>query len=301
MDMDRLYLMTVFVAVAEKESFAGAARQLGMSPPAVTRAITTLETRLSVKLLNRTTRYVRVTDVGQRYLQDARRIIIAADEADNAVIGVNASPRGHLVVTAPVLFGRMYVMPGIVDYLRKYPETEVSGMFLDRVVNMMEEGVDVGIRIGDLGDSSYRALRVGQVRRVVCASPGYLAQYGIPTTPEELLARTIVVASGLSPRADWRFQRDGSPLTLQVKPRLIVTSNDAAIEAAVEGIGLTRVMSYQIAPMLVAGDLKIVLSEFETASVPIHILHREGRHASAKIRCFIDLMAERLRADSSLA
>lgn len=299
--MDRLYLMTVFVAVAEKESFAGAARQLGMSPPAVTRAITTLETRLSVKLLNRTTRYVRVTDVGQRYLQDARRIIIAADEADNAVIGVNASPRGHLVVTAPVLFGRMYVMPGIVDYLRKYPETEVSGMFLDRVVNMMEEGVDVGIRIGDLGDSSYRALRVGQVRRVVCASPAYLAEYGIPTTPEELLARTIVVASGLSPRADWRFQRDGSPLTLQVKPRLIVTSNDAAIEAAVEGIGLTRVMSYQIAPMLVAGELKIVLSEFETASVPIHILHREGRHASAKIRCFIDLMAERLRADSSLA
>lgn len=299
--MDRLYLMTVFVAVAEKESFAGAARQLGMSPPAVTRAITTLEGRLSVKLLNRTTRYVRVTDVGQRYLQDARSIIIAADDADNAVAGINGSPRGHLVVTAPVLFGRMYVMPGIVDYLRKYPDTEVSGMFLDRVVNMMEEGVDVGIRIGELGDSSYRALRVGQVRRVVCASPAYLAEFGIPTQPEDLLDRTIVVASGLSSRADWRFQREGNPLSLQVKPRLTVTSNDAAIEAAVEGIGLTRVMSYQIAPMLVSGELKIVLSEFETAPVPIHIVHREGRHASAKIRSFIDLMAERLRADSSLA
>lgn len=300
MDMDRLYLMTVFVAVAEKESFAAAARQLGMSPPAVTRAIAALEARLAVKLLNRTTRYVRVTEVGQSYLQDARRIIIAADEADNAVVGVNAQPRGHLVVTAPVLFGRMYVMPGIIDYLRAHPETEVSALFLDRVVNMMEEGVDVGIRIGDLGDSSYRALRVGQVRRVVCASPCYLEQFGIPTEPEQLSDHTLVVASSVSSRADWRFQRQGAGLTLQVKPRLVVSSNDAAIDAAVRGIGLTRVMSYQIAPMLVSGELKIVLSEFETAPIPIHIVHREGRHASAKIRCFIDLMAARLRADSSL-
>lgn len=299
--MDRLYLMTVFVAVAEKESFAGAARQLGMSPPAVTRAIATLEARLAVKLLNRTTRYVRVTEVGLGYLQDARRIIIAADEADHAAVGVNAQPRGHLVVTAPVLFGRMYVMPGIVDYLRTYPETEVSGLFLDRVVNMMEEGVDVGIRIGELGDSSYRALRVGQVRRVVCASPAYLEQFRIPSVPDELTERTLVVASSLSSRADWRFQCEGTPMSLQVKPRLVVTSNDAAIEAAVRGIGLTRVMSYQIAPLLVTGELKIVLSEFETPPVPVHIIHREGRHASAKIRCFIDMMAARLRADSSLA
>jgi DNA-binding transcriptional LysR family regulator len=300
MDMDRLYLMTVFVAVAEKESFAGAARQLGMSPPAVTRAIAALEARLAVKLLNRTTRYVRVTEVGQSYLQDARRIIVAADEADNAVVGVNAQPRGHLVVTAPVLFGRMYVMPGIVEYLRAHPGTEVSALFLDRVVNMMEEGVDVGIRIGDLGDSSYRALRVGQVRRVVCASPSYLEQFGIPTEPEELSGHTLVVASSMSSRAEWRFQRQGTALALQVKPRLVVSSNDAAIDAAVRGIGLTRVMSYQVAPMLASGELKIVLREFETAPVPIHIVHREGRHASAKIRCFIDLMAARLRADSSL-
>ncbi|MCE3605352.1 LysR family transcriptional regulator [Massilia sp. P8910] len=299
--MDRLYLMTVFVAVAEKESFAGAARQLGMSPPAVTRAIATLEARLAVKLLDRTTRYVRVTEVGQGYLQDARRIIIAADEADHAVVGGNAEPRGHLVVTAPVLFGRMYVMPGIIDYLRAHPGTDVSALFLDRVVNMMEEGVDVGIRIGELGDSSYRALRVGQVRRVVCASPAYLDQFGIPTVPEELTGHTLVVASSMSARADWRFQCQGKALTLQVKPRLVVSSNDAAIEAALRGIGLTRVMSYQIAPMLASGELKIVLSEFETPPVPIHIIHREGRHASAKIRCFIDLMAARLRADSSLA
>lgn len=242
-----------------------------------------------------------MTEVGQSYLQDARRIILAADEADQAVAGVNAQPRGHLVVTAPVLFGRMYIMPGIIEYLSAYPETEVSGLFLDRVVNMMEEGVDVGIRIGELGDSSYRALRVGQVRRVVCASPAYLKQFGIPTVPDHLTDHTLVVAGSVSSRADWRFQRGGTGLSLPVKPRLIVTSNDAAIEAAVRGIGLTRVLSYQIAPMLLSGELQIVLREFETPPVPIHIIHREGRHASAKIRCFIDLMAARLRADSSLA
>ncbi|MEN9452497.1 MAG: hypothetical protein RLZZ369_1556, partial [Pseudomonadota bacterium] len=151
--MDRLYLMTVFVAVAEEESFAGAARRLGMSPPAVTRAIASLEDRLGVKLLNRTTRYVRATDAGQRYLDDARRVIAAADEADEAAVGINSEPRGHLTVTAPVLFGRMYVMPGIVNFLQTYPETSVSALFLDRVVNMLEEGVDVGIRIGELSDS----------------------------------------------------------------------------------------------------------------------------------------------------
>ncbi len=299
--MDRLYLMTVFVAVAEQESFTGAARQLGISPPAVTRAVAALEEHLSVKLLTRTTRYVHVTDVGQRYLSDARRIIDAADEADEAAAGVNAIPSGLLTVTAPVLFGSMYVVPGIVDYLEKFPKTEVSGLFLDRVVNMMEEGVDVGIRIGELGDSSYRALRVGQVRRVVCASPAYLSEHGVPTEPGELQGRSLIGARSLGVGGEWRFQRDGKPLAVQVKPRLTVTSNDAAIKAAARGIGLTRVMSYQVAPLLLSGTLQIVLAEFETVPVPIHILHREGRNASAKIRTFVDLMAAHLRADPSLA
>ena len=298
--MDRLHLMTVFVAVAEQESFARAARQLGMSPPAVTRAVAALEEHLAVKLLTRTTRYVRVTDVGQRYLLDARRIIAAADEADEAAAGVNGEPAGLLTVTAPVLFGAMYVVPGIVDYLEKFPKTEVDGLFLDRVVNMMEEGVEVGIRIGALRDSSYRALRVGQVRRVVCASPAYLDQYGVPAEPEELEGRSLVVSSS-GAAADWRFQRNGTPLSIRVKPRVAVTSNDAAIAAAARGIGLTRVMSYQVAPLVLSGQLQIVLSAFETAPVPIHILHREGRNASAKIRSFVDLMAARLRADATLA
>ncbi|MFN4266886.1 MAG: LysR family transcriptional regulator [Aquabacterium sp.] len=298
--MDRLYLMTVFVAVAEEESFAGAARRLGMSPPAVTRAIASLEDRLGVKLLNRTTRYVRATDAGERYLDDARRVIAAADEADEAAVGINAEPRGHMTITAPVLFGRMYVMPGIVEYLRTYPDTTVSALFLDRVVNMLEEGVDVGIRIGELSDSSYRALRVGHVRRVICASPAYLKKNGIPQTPQELKQHQVIVASSLSQSVEWRFVDQGEPVAVRIKPRLTVSSNDGAIEAAVQGLGVTRLMSYQVAPLLAAGKLKIVLSEFESPQVPIHIIHREGRHASTKMRAFIDLMAERLRADSSL-
>lgn len=298
--MDRLHLMTVFVAVAEEESFAGAGRRLGMSPPAVTRAVAALEERLGVKLLNRTTRFVRATEPGLRYLEDARRVIASADEADEAAAGINAEPIGHVTVTAPVLFGRMYVTPGIVAYLQKHPETSVSALFLDRVVNMMEEGVDVGIRIGELNDSSYRALRVGHVRRVLCASPGYLAQAGTPQQPEDLHAHQIVVASSVSPNVEWKLVRDGEPVGIRLRPRLTVTSNDAAIEAAVRGMGITRLMSYQVAPQVASGELQIVLSEFEAPRIPIHIIHREGRHASAKIRAFIDLMAEHLRADPSL-
>ena len=163
--MDRLYLMTVYVAVAEEQGFAAGARRLGMSPPAVTRAVAALEERLGVKLLDRTTRHVRVTEAGQRYLDDARRIIAEVDEADDAVAGINAAPRGHLTVTAPVLFGRLYVMPGIVDYLQRYPAMNISTVFVDRVTNLLEEGIDVGIRIGELPDSSMRAIPVGQVRR----------------------------------------------------------------------------------------------------------------------------------------
>ncbi|WP_137937708.1 LysR family transcriptional regulator [Chitinivorax sp. B] len=298
--MDRLHLLTVFVAVAEEAGFAAAARRLGMSPPAVTRAIAALEDRLGVKLLNRTTRHVRVTEPGQRYLDDARRIMSEMDEADAAVAGINAEPKGQLAITAPVLFGKMFVMPGIVDYLQRYPDMEISALFLDRVVNLMEEGLDVGIRIGELPDSSMKAIRVGQVRRVLCAAPAYLAQHGVPHTPADLAHHTIVAASGLSPVPEWRFFQHGQPLSVRVKPRLIVTSNDAAIEAVRNGFGLTRLMSYQIAPYLASGELQIVLSEFEPTVLPIHVLHRESRHASAKVRTFVDVISARLRANVAL-
>lgn len=298
--MDRFSEMQIFVAVAESEGFAAGARKLKISPPAATRAVADLEYRLGIKLLNRTTRYVRVTDAGQRYLDDCKRILAQVTEADEAAIGINAAPRGHLVITAPVLFGRMYVMPCVVAYLQKYPDTEISAMFVDRVVNMLDEGIDVALRVGELSDSSFKAIKVGTVRRVVCASPAYIEKYGLPQHPNDLSEHQIVVASSLSPNVEWRFLENKQSKIVRVKPRLTVTSNDAAIEAAVEGLGITRLISYQIAPELQNGQLKIILSDYEYPALPIHILHREGRNSSAKVRAFIDLVAEKLKADSSL-
>lgn len=300
MTVDRLLFMTVFVAVAEEGSFAGAARRLSMSPPAVTRAIAALEAHLGIRLFNRTTRYVRMTEAGQRYLEDARRVIAAADEADEAAIGLNAEPRGHITVTASVLFGRLYIMSGIVDYMKRYPAMEVSAMFVDRVVNMLEEGIDVAIRIGELPDSSYRAIRVGAIRRVLCASPQYLAERGMPQSPEEIANHQIILARGLNPLPELKFVKNNQTLIVKVKPRLNVSDNDSAVEAAVSGLGITRLLSYQIAPQLAAGKLKIILSEFEPKAVPVHVMHSEGRYTSAKIRTFVDLISEKLRANSSL-
>lgn len=299
--MDRLHLMTVFVAVAEEESFAAGARRLGMSPPAVTRAVSALEDHLGVKLLNRTTRYVRVTDAGNRYLDDARRIMGEMDEADDAAAGINAAPRGHLAVTAPAMFGKLFVLPGIVDYLKRYPDMEVSAVFIDRVVNLLEEGFDVGIRIAELPDSSMRAIRVGQVRRILCASPDYLERNSTPNNPTELSSHNIIASSGVSSTNEWKFNPDLKLSTVQVKPKLTVSSNDAAIEAACQGIGITRLLSYQVVPYLTSGQLKIILRDFEPASIPIHVLHREGRYTSAKIRSFVDLIAAKLKEDDALS
>lgn len=298
--MDRLHLMTVFVAVAEAESFAGGARRLGMSPPAVTRAVSALEERLGVRLLTRTTRIVRPTEAGLRYLEDARRIIAEIDEADEAAAGVNAEPRGRLAVTAPVLFGRMFVMPAIVEYLQRYPAVDVSALFLDRVVNLIEEGLDVGIRIGHLPDSSMKAIKVGQVRSIVCASPSYLDVHGEPQMPGDLRRHTLIAASGLSPTAEWKFFEKGKPLSVRVQTRLTVTTNDAAIESAVAGFGLTRLLSYQVAPYLASGQLKVVLGDYEPPPLPIHVIHREGRQSAAKVRAFVDTIVQRLRSDKAV-
>lgn len=299
--MDRLHLMTVFVAVAETESFAAASRRLGLSPAAVTRAVAALEKRLGVKLFNRTTRLVRATEAGQRYLEDSRRIIAAADAADEAVVGINAAPRGQLAVTAPVLFGRMFVLPAIVEYLRRYPAMEVSALFVDRVVNLLEEGLDVGIRIGALPDSTMKATRVGSVRQVLCAAPTYLKKHGVPEQPAALAQHTIIAASGVTPTNDWKFRQGTKSLTVRLTPRLTVNSNDAAIEAALQGFGIARLLSYQIAPPVAAGRLKILLQDFEPAPLPIHVIHREGRYGSVRIRAFVDLIAERLRKDRALS
>lgn len=298
--MDRLHLINVFVAVLDTNGFAGAARRLNISPPAVTRAIGELERHLGVSLLTRTTRVVRVTEAGARYGEDCRRILAELAEADQSASGAHGSPHGRLAITAPVLFGSRFVTPVVTEYLQTYPEVTIACWFMDRVVNMMDEGIDVAVRIGDLADSSNQAIRVGTVRRVICASPGYLAQNGIPQTPEDLAAHTIISASPVTPTSEWKLVENKVPRTVKLQPRITTTSNDSAVVAAASGFGLTRLLSYQVADQLRDGQLQTVLSEFESAGLPVHLIHREGRHASPKARAFLDLATERLRANSSL-
>lgn len=298
--MDRFHLLSVFVAVAESGSFAGGARRLKLSPPAVTRAVAALEEHLGVRLLTRTTRVVRVTEAGARYLEDARRILLELEEADAAAAGINATPHGQLAVTAPVLFGKLYVMPIITEYQSLYEQTTVSALFVDRVVNFIDEGMDVGVRIGPLPDSSLRAIRVGRVRRVVVGAPAYLEKHGIPQTPGELTGHRLVASSGIAPTNDWGFESAGEKQTVRVQPRIVVNGNDGPLEAARQGYGLTRLLSYQVAPQLASGELKTVLGNYEGPDLPVHVIHREGRHGSAKVRSFVDLAVDRLRANKAL-
>jgi DNA-binding transcriptional LysR family regulator len=293
--------MAVFVAVADAGSFSGAARSLGISAPAVTRAIAALETRLNVQLLIRTTRSVRVTEAGQLYFEVVRRILGEVAEADEATAGVNAEPRGRLTVTAPVQFGKMFVTPIIGAYLQRYPEMEISAVFLDRIVNLLEEGLDVGIRIGELPDSSMKAIRVGQVRRVVCAAPKYLANNPEPRTPAALVRHLIVAATSVTPTNDWTFHQGKATTSVRVKPRLSVSSIEGAIEAVAAGFGITRLMSYQVAPYLSQGILTTLLTDYEPPPLPIHIIHREGPYVSAKVRTFIDLAVADLRSNAALS
>ncbi|HIC47025.1 MAG TPA: LysR family transcriptional regulator [Methylophaga aminisulfidivorans] len=298
--MDRLHLMTVFVAVVENEGFASAARKLRLSPPAVSRAVSELETRLGVKLLHRTTRHLQITDAGQRYYKDAKQIVALSEEADDAVRGRNAIPKGLVKITASVLFGRLYVMDGLISYLKNYPDMQVDALFVDRVVNMLEEGVDVAIRIGELQDSSYKAIKVGAIRRVLCASTSYLKEYGYPKKPEDLSNHKIILARGLSPSNELKFMDKGKASSVRVDPFLAVSDNFSAEKAVLADMGISRFLSYQVAESLESGALKIILSEYEHPPVPVHVVHREGRYSSARTRSLIDWMVEHLRSQTSL-
>jgi len=298
--MDKFNLINIFIAVVDTNGFAAAARKLNISPPAVTRAINELETQLGVRLLTRTTRKVRVTDAGARYVEDCRRIIAELSEADESVGGSHGAPRGRLTLTAPVLFGSKFVTPIVTDYLRSYPEVSVTCVFLDRIVSMRDEGIDVAIRIGELPDSSMQAIRVGQVRRVICAAPHYLKKHGLPKMPADLQDHAIISANSMNSSPEWTLMKDGVAQVVRLQSRFTTSTNDSAITAAIGGFGLTRLLSYQIAEFLRAGQLKTVLSQFEPPALPIHVVHREGRHASKKARAFIDLAVARLRVDKAL-
>ena len=298
--MDRLQAMTTFVAVVDSGGFASAARQLSLSPPVVTRAVAELEERLGLRLLTRTTRVVRVTEAGARYADDCRRILVEIEEAETAATGTRATPRGTLTLTAPVLFGQLYVTPVLATYLQRHPEVDAQCLFLDRIVNLVEEGIDVAVRIGELPDSSLQAVRVGRVRRVLVASPGYLERHGAPQRPEDLGGHTIISAAGVTPLPEWRFSDGGTPVVQRLKPRMRTTTNDSAIAAALAGLGITRVMSYQVAARVRSGELRVLLDSFELAPLPVQVVHHEGRRTTQKVRSFIDLAVETLRSDAAL-
>ena len=289
--MDRIEAMQVFVAVADLKGFAPAARKLGLSPPGVTRQIAALEQRLGARLLQRTTRSVALTDAGARYLERARRILADLEEAEASVQDERTRPSGRLVVSAPVGFGRLHVSPLMPEYLKRYPEVSADLRLSDLTINLVEEGVDLAVRIGHLADSSLVARHVGEMRRLVVASPRYLKLLGEPKTPEAI-ATHQVIQFGAPSSSNWRFVRDGGDVRVAIEPRLITNSADAAIGYAVRGGGLTRVLAYQAAEAIKAGRLKIVLRKFEVSPLPIHIVYPTSRLLSAKVRAFIDLVVE---------
>jgi DNA-binding transcriptional LysR family regulator len=290
--MDRIEAMQTFVTVADLQGFAPAARKLGLSPPAVTRLIAALEERLGTRLLQRTTRKVALTDAGARYLERARRILADIEEAELATEGERTRPTGRLVVSAPVGFGRLHVSPVMSAYLERYPEVSGELRLEDRMVSLVEDGVDLAVRIGQLPDSSLVARQVGDMRRIVVASPGYLKAHGEPKTPEALEQHQIIQFGAAALTADWRFSRDGEEFRISVAPRFTSNVADAAIQYAITGGGLTRVLAYQAADAIKRGRLNVVLQKFELPALPVHIVYPTSRLLSAKVRAFIDLMVE---------
>jgi DNA-binding transcriptional LysR family regulator len=290
--MDRLDAMQAFMTVADLKGFAPAARRLGLSPSGVTRLIAALEDRLGARLLQRTTRSVTLTDAGARYLERARRILADVEEAEIAAEGERARPSGRLVVSAPVGFGRLHVSPVMNAYLKRHREVSADLRLEDRMVNLVEEGVDLAVRIGHLADSSLVARHVGDMRRIVVASPGYLKSRGEPKRPQDISAHDTIQFGANSASTDWRFVDSGSEIRLNYAPRLSTNSADAGIQYAEAGGGLTRVLAYQAAEAIKRSRLKIVLAKFEPPPLPIHIVYPTSRLLSSKVRTFIDLVVE---------
>lgn len=298
--MDRFKSLQVFIKVADLGGFAAAGRALSMSPPAVTRFIADLETRIGTRLFIRTTRALRLTESGERFLEDGRRILLDLEEAEESAIGLHAAPRGTLRITAPALFGRIHVSPIVGDYLDAYPLVNIHTMFLDRVVNLVDEGIDVGIRIGELADSTLSAILVGAVRRVVVGSSGYFAANGIPDHPRDLADHKLIHSIALGDAPEWAFQQKGRAFTIKIKSRLRMNTNDATLELVEADWGLSRLLSYQVLSHLQTGQLQTVLTEYELRPLPVHVVHQEGRLVSSKTRSFVDFMVERLRSNPAV-
>lgn len=293
--MDRLEAMTVFLHAVDGGSLSAAGRKLGMPLATVSRKLSDLEAHLKARLLNRSTRQLTLTDAGREYLAACKRILEDVTEAERAAAGEFTEPRGELVITAPIVFGRLHVLPVIADFLKVYPEVDVRLVQGDRFLNLLEEHVDVAVRIGVLPDSRLTATRLGATRRVVCASPQYFSEHGMPQSPRELSRHRCISFDPISAAQSWSFRIDGREVAVPVRSRLVTNTAEAAMDAAVAGVGVTRVLSYQLHDALRSGALALALREYEPAPLPVNLAYAGQRRLPLKLRAFLDYAAPRLR------
>ena len=294
--MDRLESMSILVTAVETGSLSAAARRLGLPLTTVSRKVSDLEAHLKTRLLNRSSRQLSLTDAGRSYVAACKRILEDVGEAERAASGEYSAPKGDLMITAPIVFGRLHVLPVVTEFLTAYPDIDIRIVLADRVVNLLEDHIDLALRIGALPDSGLIATRVGAIRRVVCGSPAYFAAHGTPKHPSELATHACVTFEGLMAPDAWTFNTGKSALSVAIHSRLVVNTAEAAVDAATMGLGITRVLSYQIAQAARAGLLSIVLQEFEPPPSPVSLVYAGGRLLPLKLRAFLDFAAPRLKA-----
>jgi len=294
--MDRFGSMSVLLTVVEAGSLSAAARRLGMPLTTISRRVSELEIHLKTRLLSRSSRHITLTETGQSYVEACKRILEDLREAERTASGEYSAPKGDLVVAAPIVFGRLHVLPIAIEFLKAFPDIDIRTSLADRVTNILEEHVDLAIRIGELPDSSLVARRVGSIRRVVCASPAYLAGRGTPKTPGELSTHDCITFEGMTSPDTWTFAIGKRHASVEIHSRLIVNTAEAAIDAAIAGVGITRVLSYQIADAVRAGVLDVVLQEFEPSPWPVSLVHTGHRLLPYKLRAFLDFATPRLKS-----
>jgi DNA-binding transcriptional LysR family regulator len=301
--MDRLDAMSTFVATVEAGSFSAASRKLGTPLPTVARKVADLEAHIGTRLLTRSTRKLALTDAGAAYLARCRRILEEVAEAEMEASSEYETPRGELVLTAPIVFGRLHVVPVINDFLVQYPEINARMVLSDRNADLVDDRIDVAVRIGPLPDSSLVAVTVGGVRRVVCGSPAYFAAHGVPKKPEDLTDLTCVTFSGMGNGTAWTFGGSGRSQARSYRPRcrLNINTAESAIDSAIAGVGVTHVLSYQAARPIAEGKLQVVLQDFEPAPMTVSLMHAGQGLVPLKVRRFLEFAAPRLRRTLSEA
>lgn len=294
--MDRFDAMTVLLAVVEAGSLSGGARHLRAPLATVSRKVSELEHHLGTPLFVRSRGGLRLTESGRAFVSATRRILGQLEEAEREAAGEFSTPRGTLHVTAPIAFGERHLLPVALEFLAQHPDICLRLMLADRQISLVDEHIDVALRIGHLTDSTLVATRVGSVSRVICASPAYLAGRGTPSRPEDLASHDGISFQGFATAPEWRYRRDSAAFTVEPRPRLSVNTTEAAIQAACAGLGIIRVLSYQVAEELKSGQLQVLLPEFAPEPLPVSLIYPQAELLPLKVRSFLDWTAPRLRA-----